>query len=374
VSLPAKPLNVGRTDRRRLDQLRRNPDTAPRVSLRAAIVLGAADGKPNSQLAEELRTSRRTVIHTRRRFEENGISGLRDMPRCGRPKKRATAVQVTAIKAAEMQLTPTGERWTARALAQAHGLSQGAVRQIWKSCAPQLHSREKLRFTIVRNLVGGYVDSPEAVAVFTADSKQPPDETNRARALPGRVSQGTLRHDLETYLRLGLDCLECDSVATHKQDTRLRAFSYFLNFLDRRISKRWDVHLIATNTEICRHPQVQEWLSAHLRFHVQHPRRGSHWSSLVAVWLSKIPGQTLSLRATRNTYELFGLIKVRVDARLYEYPFLWVASMPFAYRVGCESERPIFQSMISTIREIERHSARTAFRKRPRWPEWSIWD
>jgi len=368
------PLTVSSRQRQRLEQLVRDQQSVRKLVFRASIVLGVADGKSNSQLARELRTSRPTVIHWRKRFGEDGIGGLRDMPRCGR-RKTITAVQVAAIKAAAVRPTPTGERWTTRALARDQGVSHATVFQIWKSCAPQRRRWDKLRFTIVRDMVGLFVNSPEAAVVFVGERNRQfpiPDEANQAQALQRRVPPRTMaryKRDNSSLVSI-LDLLGEPNIRPRQQDRQLKAFLHFLNFLDRRISKRRDVHLVATNTEIRKHPKVQEWFSAHLRFHVHYPRSGARWSSVIATWLSEMSRETLTLSATRNVHELLRYIKNQVDAC---WPFLWIARLPFAYRLGCQPEKEYFQDIISAMIEMEYHLAMTAFRKRPRMPDWSIW-
>jgi hypothetical protein len=69
-------LTITFENRRQLEQIVRSAKTEQRIALRARIVLGAADGRSNNALAEELKTSRPTVIDWRRRFAEGGIESL----------------------------------------------------------------------------------------------------------------------------------------------------------------------------------------------------------------------------------------------------------------------------------------------------------
>jgi transposase len=66
--------------------------------LRARIVLAAADGATNAAIARKLGVSDDTVRKWRRRFGEDGLDGLRDLPRSGRPRVFAAAV-VAEVKA-----------------------------------------------------------------------------------------------------------------------------------------------------------------------------------------------------------------------------------------------------------------------------------
>ena len=79
--------------------------------LRARIVLAAAAGTPNAQIAGKLGISVDTVRKWRKRFAAKGLPGLDDLPRAGRPR-RFTPVQVAQVKA--LACTLPAERGTGR--------------------------------------------------------------------------------------------------------------------------------------------------------------------------------------------------------------------------------------------------------------------
>jgi hypothetical protein len=54
---------------------------------RARIVLYAADGLPDAEIARRLDCTPDTVAKWRRRFCEQRLDGLRDQPRAGRPRR-----------------------------------------------------------------------------------------------------------------------------------------------------------------------------------------------------------------------------------------------------------------------------------------------
>ena len=71
-------------DRERLTDLARRPSVASGLAKRARMVLLAADGMPNAQIAREMGVSRPTVIGWRDRYAQGGIKALEDEPRSGR--------------------------------------------------------------------------------------------------------------------------------------------------------------------------------------------------------------------------------------------------------------------------------------------------
>ena len=82
---PAPPLRLRTGDRKRLEAVVRKRTSPQREVLRARIILLCADGVPHRQIKRELRTSVDTVVRWRGRYEDEGLEGLQDRPRPGRP-------------------------------------------------------------------------------------------------------------------------------------------------------------------------------------------------------------------------------------------------------------------------------------------------
>ena len=81
----AQPVVVSEEVRRKLDQQSRGRSTQARVVLRSRIVLLAADGLTNQQIAMSTGYARWTVTTWRQRFAKDRLAGLQDKPRSGRP-------------------------------------------------------------------------------------------------------------------------------------------------------------------------------------------------------------------------------------------------------------------------------------------------
>ena len=82
---PAPRLRLRSGDRKRLEAVVRKRTSSQRQALRARIILLCADGVPHRQIKRELRTSVDTVVRWRGRYEQEGLDGLKDRPRPGRP-------------------------------------------------------------------------------------------------------------------------------------------------------------------------------------------------------------------------------------------------------------------------------------------------
>ena len=100
----------------------RRPTAAVRAVLRAQIVLLAADGATNADIAGQLGLCVDTARKWRRRFSQNRLAGLGDKQRSGRPPS-FTPVQVAAVKAVACEPPArhglTLSRWSSAELAQA---------------------------------------------------------------------------------------------------------------------------------------------------------------------------------------------------------------------------------------------------------------
>ena len=73
-------------ERDQLESVARRRTAQQRMVLRARIVLAAADGEENAAIAVRLEVALNTVIKWRKRFFEEGMDGLVDRKRSGRPR------------------------------------------------------------------------------------------------------------------------------------------------------------------------------------------------------------------------------------------------------------------------------------------------
>ena len=176
---PAKALRVPREDRELLGHLSRAPKTPQRVTLRARIVLGAADGRSVNGLAQDLGVSRPTVLLWRRRYAEAGVDGLlKDASRPGR-KKKISSKKVEAIVNATLHKKPKdATHWSTRTMARAQGVSEATVRRIWKAHGLRPHrvktfklSRDPEFVSKLRDVVGLYLNPPDKALLLCVDEK-----------------------------------------------------------------------------------------------------------------------------------------------------------------------------------------------------------
>jgi len=125
-------IGLGDADLRRLEVLARKQTAERRAVLRAGIVLGAADGEQNASIAQCLGVALNTVIKWRKRFFEEGMEGLVDRKRPGRPRS-FPPLEMTEVKALACQLPASSgvalSRWSCKELA-AELVGRGLVESI----------------------------------------------------------------------------------------------------------------------------------------------------------------------------------------------------------------------------------------------------
>jgi len=173
VPIPLTPEEQGL-----LEGWTRRRTTAAALSLRARIVLGAAGGESNTEIARRLGVHRNTVSLWRRRFLEFRVDGLLDEPRPGQPRK-ITDAQVDAVITKTLESAPkNATHWSTRAMAKEVGLSQTAVSRIWRAFGLQPHrqetwklSKDPLFVEKVRDVVGLYLNPPERAVVLCVDEE-----------------------------------------------------------------------------------------------------------------------------------------------------------------------------------------------------------
>src|SRR5580692_5514321 len=142
-----KTLELTVDEREKLETWARRPKTSQRLALRSRIVLAAAAGMENGDIADELKVTRQTVGKWRQRFHENRLDGLVDEPRPGAPRTISDA-HVEEVIAKTLETKPdNGTHWSTRGMAKAVGLSQTAIGRIWRAFALQPHRQETFKLS-----------------------------------------------------------------------------------------------------------------------------------------------------------------------------------------------------------------------------------
>jgi transposase len=130
----APAIKLSDDDRQVLERWARGRSTAARLVLRSKIVLLAASGVRNKDIASELRSATKTVCLWRSRFAQYGIAGIeKDAPRGGIRAKKSQEIAQRIIHMTLHEKPSRRDRWSTRTLAAALGTSPAMVQRVWKS-------------------------------------------------------------------------------------------------------------------------------------------------------------------------------------------------------------------------------------------------
>src|SRR5947209_7954457 len=134
-----------RTTLRRWERGRRTP---VRLVLRAKIVLLAAEGKLNQDIAAELKTGMKTVGLWRGRFSKQGLAGIeKDAPRGGRPATSRAALATEIIRKTTTEKPLAATHWSTRSLAAELGTSHSMVGRVWRAQRLQPHRTKTFKLS-----------------------------------------------------------------------------------------------------------------------------------------------------------------------------------------------------------------------------------
>jgi transposase len=337
----ARRLLLASGDHDLLEGLVRGRNTAPKVALRARIILGAAEGFSNNRLAKQLGVTRPTILLWRQRYAQAGVAGLlRDAPRPGR-RKRIGAQQVKAIVNATLHTTPRDTtHWSTRTLARAREVSEATVRRIWRAHGLQPHRTETFKRSRdpdfvhkLRDVVGLYLNPPDKALVLSVDEKGQIQALDRTQpglplrpGLPARQTHDYIRHGTTT-LCAALNVLEGTVMGSCLPRQRHIEFLAFLERIERATPRRRDIHMILDNYGTHTHPKVQAWFALHPRYHLHLTPIGASWLNLVERCFAEITRK----RVRRGTFHSVSQLNRAISEYVRENnrnprPFLWTAT------------------------------------------------
>ena len=139
------PIVLTDDERVQLEAWSRRRSSAQALALRSRIVLIAAEGPNNTEIAAELGLAVSSVRKWRNRFAEHRLDGLSDEPRPGRPRT-ITDEQVDAVITKTLESTPRdATHWSTRSMAKEVGLTQTAVSRIWRAFGLQPHRQDSFK-------------------------------------------------------------------------------------------------------------------------------------------------------------------------------------------------------------------------------------
>jgi transposase len=343
-----KPLTLTDDERAKLESWARRPKTAQRLALRSRIVLAAAAGRSNTEIAADFRITMPTVGKWRRRFLEDRLEGLADEPRPGAPRG-ITDAQVEGVITRTLEPKPdNATHWSTRGMAEAAGLSQSAVVRIWHAFGLQPHKGETFKLSTdpffveeVRDVVGLYLSPPARAIVLSIDEKSQVQALGRTQPLlplgPGQAERHThdyARHGT-TSLFAALDVATGQVIGTCYRRHRQQEFVRFLEEVDAAIPSEEGVtvHLIMDNYGTHKTPRVKRWRQRHPRYVVHFTPTSGSWLNQVERFFAEITEK----RVRRGAFRSVQALEQAIGDYLAEHnrapkPFKWTANADLILR------------------------------------------
>jgi transposase len=289
---PALILRTG--DRGRLAGLARLTGVPPGPAKRARMLLLAADGVPNAQIARAAGVSRPTVIGWRDRYEHGGIAALDDEPRSGRPP-RISEVDVLVATLANGGRPPERlgiTHWSARFLASELGISFSSVARIWRTWGIQPQRVETYAFRTDPELVAGiwdvsglYLHPPLNAVVVSVGAGNQVEDGNWTAGLSAALQAVAMRPTTG-----GLH-------PPHRVQE-------FVRFLDKLTAAQPgpDLHVVLGYFGAHEHPELHRWLAKpeNNRITLHCTPAGRSWLNLAEIFCGLAGAETPGFILSRN--------------------------------------------------------------------------
>jgi len=336
VARAAVAIDLSEEEERELRAVLRTPSVSQQQALRARIVLRAAEGATNTQIAADTGVSLPTVGLWRGNFAERGLHGLADAPRSGRPRQ-IDDEEVQRVLAKTLEAPPDAStHWSVRRLAAATGVSPTTVHRIWREHKLKPHQVRSFKFSKdprlaekIIDVVGLYMDPPKGALVLCVDEKtqiQALDRTQPTLPIkPGKAQRMT--HDYKrngtTSLYAALEVATGEVTGACYPKHRHQEFLAFLNQLVRAYPRR-PLHVVLDNSSTHSTPEVTKWLARHKRVHFHFTPTSASWMNMVEIWFSILTTQQVRRGVYHDVPELIAAIEYFIDSyNQRAQPFIW---------------------------------------------------
>jgi transposase len=304
---------------------------------RAQIILHALDGLPNDQIATRMGLTPSRVGLWRTRFAREGLRGLKDRPRSGKPATYDAGLKDRVLK--KLEEPPPSHRgcWDGALVAKALGVS---AHKVWRILRAQGICLARQRSWCVStdpefarkatDIIGLYLNAPIHALVLSVDEKPSIQALTRPCGYV-KSSDGKVVHGLKsTYKRNGtlnlFAALDVASGHVHAKTTDTKKREDFQQFMDEVLAEvpaDKEIHVILDN--YCTHKKNENWLAQYegrLNFHFT-PTSAS-WLNLVEVFFGLLSRQALRGASFSSKESLRDKISAYIaNHNLQPKPFRW---------------------------------------------------
>jgi putative transposase len=337
---PKQPIVLLEENRQQLMSIARSRSLPHGLVLRAQVVLLAAAGVSNNEIALQLRLSSQSVCLWRKRYLSQGLEGLHDELKPGRPRTVSDEKVALLVRKTLDTKPKDGTHWTVRTIAKETRLSRATVHRIWHAFGLQPHRQKHFKLSTdpffvekVRDIVGLYLSPPENAVVLCVDEKSQIQALDRTQPMlpmglgyAEGVTHDYVRHGTTT-LFAALDIASGEVITQCKQRHRHQEFLQFLKQIEHNVPQQLDVHLIVDNYATHKHASIKRWLALHKRWHVHFTPTYSSWLNQVEIWFNLITQRAIRRGTFSSVKEL--ILKIETYDKQYNKhhtPFVWTAT------------------------------------------------
>ena len=337
---PKKPIILSDQEHEQLTSIVRSRSLPHGLVTRAQIVLMAAEGVTSNEIANKVALSAQSVCKWRQRYLQQGISGLHDELRPGRPRSVSDEQVATLIRKTLNTKPKDGTHWTIRSMAKETELSRPTVHRVWKAFGLQPHRQRHFKLSTdpffvekLRDIVGLYLNPPDKAMVLCVDEKSQVQALDRTQPLLPMglgyvegVTHDYVRHGTTT-LFAALDIATGKVLTRCKRRHRHQEYLQFLKYIDQNVPEDLDIHLVVDNYATHKHDKVKRWLAAHPRYQVHYTPTYASWLNQVEIWFNIITQKAIRRGTFRSVKDLVSKIDQFVNHYNKEtQPFVWTAT------------------------------------------------
>lgn len=336
--MPKKAANIDCSDEQRsaLKRFASSRILESRLVDRAKIILLSLDGVQNKDIAQRFNIRPNTVTDIRKRFHKNGIQGLYDQPRPGRPKIYAEDFRNKVLKLLETDPPDGHASWDGPLIAATLKTSTHAVWRLLRKEGIQLSrkrswcmSTDPQFVTKSTDIIGLYLNPPLNAIVISVDEKPSIQALERQTGYIKMKNGKIMRAYKSTYKRHGtLNLFAALEVATGKvfgkvtKEKKRPDFIMFLEEIMADVPKKKEIHVILDN--YCTHKKNEEWLRDHPNVFFHFTPTSASWLNQVEIWFGIFTRKVLRGAGFNNTAKL----RDAIESYLKYYnqsprPFVW---------------------------------------------------
>ncbi len=337
----ASHIQLTSADRKELSSWLRSTSVTHGLALRARIILKLDAGDRPVEIVRSLGISEKTVYKWRKRFNDEGITGLYDAVRSGRPTVIDEKTVQTVLKMTCEQVPHEATHWSIALMAEYAQISTWQVRQIWDAANLKPHRLRTFKISNdpqftekVMDVVGLYMDPPNNAIVLSVDEKTQIQALDRTQpGLP--LSESRIASRTHDYKRNGtaslyaaFNILSGEVIAKVTDRHRAKEFIEFLKQINKSAPKDLDLHIILDNLSAHKTTEVKVWLEKHPRVHFHFTPTSASWLNAVEGWFSQLERRALYRGVFTSVKDLKNEIKryVKVHNKYSAKPFRWTKS------------------------------------------------